>query len=254
MTFGTGGTGSGGSVSSTGGMSGGQFGSGGSTAAIGGGATGGASTGDGTGGRSAVSGSGGMARSGTGGASGGMADAGSDAATAGGSDGGAGDDVKTAGCGATSWPTSKAGLTIDVSGTSRSYILRVPDDYDTNHPYRLILAFHWSERDRQKTSPTATVARRVRLSTASGTWPPVARFRRAAGNRKCVGGLRSLRHRRGTRPRVHARAAAQLENQLCIDKTRIFAEGFSMGGSMSYAVACAMGDIVRAVAVHRAAR
>jgi len=43
---------------------------------------------------------------------------------------------------------------------------------------------------------------------------------------------------------------AQLESQLCIDTSRIFADGFSMGGSMSYAVACAMGDIVRGVAVH----
>jgi len=42
----------------------------------------------------------------------------------------------------------------------------------------------------------------------------------------------------------------QLKSQLCIDTTRIFAEGFSMGGSMSYAVACAMSDIFRAVAVH----
>ena len=43
----------------------------------------------------------------------------------------------------------------------------------------------------------------------------------------------------------------QLETQLCIDKSRIFAEGFSMGGSMSYAMACAMGgDTIRGVAVH----
>jgi pimeloyl-ACP methyl ester carboxylesterase len=42
----------------------------------------------------------------------------------------------------------------------------------------------------------------------------------------------------------------QLETQLCIDTSHIFAEGFSMGGSMSYAIACAMGDVVRAVAVH----
>ena len=39
-------------------------------------------------------------------------------------------------------------------------------------------------------------------------------------------------------------------NKLCIDKSRIFAEGFSMGGSMSYAIACAMRDVVRGVLAH----
>ena len=42
----------------------------------------------------------------------------------------------------------------------------------------------------------------------------------------------------------------QLESTLCIDTARVMAEGFSMGGSMSYAVACAMPDVFRAVAVH----
>src|SRR6266446_5086631 len=33
--------------------------------------------------------------------------------------------------------------TIQSSGQTRSYILRVPTGYDTNHPYRLIFGFHW---------------------------------------------------------------------------------------------------------------
>ena len=41
-----------------------------------------------------------------------------------------------------------------------------------------------------------------------------------------------------------------ITSKLCIDKSRVFAEGFSMGGSMSYAVACALGDLFRGVAVH----
>jgi poly(3-hydroxybutyrate) depolymerase len=42
----------------------------------------------------------------------------------------------------------------------------------------------------------------------------------------------------------------KIEEDLCIDTSRIFCEGFSMGGSMSYAMACAMGDTIRAVAAH----
>ena len=41
-----------------------------------------------------------------------------------------------------------------------------------------------------------------------------------------------------------------LEGELCIDTSRIFAEGFDMGGSMSDSLACSMGDVFRGVAVH----
>lgn len=33
--------------------------------------------------------------------------------------------------------------TIQSSGQNRSYILRIPDGYDRNRPYRLIFGFHW---------------------------------------------------------------------------------------------------------------
>ena len=32
---------------------------------------------------------------------------------------------------------------IQSSGKSRSFILRVPVNYDNSRPYRLIFAFHW---------------------------------------------------------------------------------------------------------------
>jgi poly(3-hydroxybutyrate) depolymerase len=48
----------------------------------------------------------------------------------------------TAGCGGA--PTLASGThTIQSSGQNRSYILRVPANYDTNRPYRLVFGFHW---------------------------------------------------------------------------------------------------------------
>jgi poly(3-hydroxybutyrate) depolymerase len=41
---------------------------------------------------------------------------------------------------------------------------------------------------------------------------------------------------------------AQIEGDLCIDKTRIFATGFSIGGAMAMAIACTRADVFRAVA------
>lgn len=48
----------------------------------------------------------------------------------------------TAGCGKA--PTLTSGTrSIQSGGQNRSYILRIPDDYDRNRPYRLVFAFHW---------------------------------------------------------------------------------------------------------------
>src|SRR5690606_13000405 len=50
--------------------------------------------------------------------------------------------ASTAGCGKA--PGLSSGThTIQSSGKSRSYILKVPDNYDSNHPYRLIFGLHW---------------------------------------------------------------------------------------------------------------
>lgn len=40
----------------------------------------------------------------------------------------------------------------------------------------------------------------------------------------------------------------KLQDGLCIDKTRVFATGFSFGGMMSNAIGCQMGDMFRAIA------
>src|SRR5579871_2229001 len=48
----------------------------------------------------------------------------------------------TVGCGKA--PALSSGTqTIQSSGQTRSYILRLPANYDQNHPYRLIFGFHW---------------------------------------------------------------------------------------------------------------
>src|SRR4051812_9453751 len=49
----------------------------------------------------------------------------------------------TAGCGKT--PTLRSGSqTIQSSGKNRSFILRIPDNYNNANPYRLIFGFHWN--------------------------------------------------------------------------------------------------------------
>ena len=47
----------------------------------------------------------------------------------------------TTGCGKA--PLASGARTIQSGGRTRSYMLRVPDNYNANRAYRIIFAFHW---------------------------------------------------------------------------------------------------------------
>jgi poly(3-hydroxybutyrate) depolymerase len=159
---------------------------------------------------------------------------------AGGSTGG-GDPVKSAGCGKTPTLKSGNGQTISVSSKDRTYNLKVPDDYDNSKPYRLMLSYH----------PMGGTADQV-SGTSMGK-PFYGQWDLAGGSTIFVapqGTSNQWANSNGVDVEFSRQLIAKLEDEFCIDKTRIFCEGFSMGGSMSYAMACAMGDTIRAVAAH----
>ena len=192
-----------------------------------------------TGGRGGA-GAGGSAtagQSGSAGAGGGAA--GSSGGTTGGSGGGAGGSAgaggasQSAGCGRTR-TLQNGTITITFSGASRKYILRVPDGYDNSHPYRLVLAYAWSGASASQVVSTnyftfATMDTKNTIFAApdaaggSGSW--------SNGDVAFTDAI-----------------VAQLEGDLCIDKTRLFATGFSFGGGMAMALACTRADVFRAVA------
>ena len=209
----------GGSVSSNGGSS-----SGGSPATAG--------TGSSVGGASA--GSAGMSSTTAGTSSGG---------SGGGGGGGSAGTAKSKGCGAASWPKSKNDISIMVGGKARTYNLQVPENYDTNKPYRLIFAIHWLNGTAKNVtdgkyygllplSENSTIF--VAPQGINNGWSDSGRSKTKGG--QDVELMQAL--------------LTEMENTLCIDTKRVFSEGFSMGGSMSYALACAMGAKLRGVAVH----
>lgn len=164
-------------------------------------------------------------------------------ATSGGGGSGGASTTKSKGCGATSWPKSKNDLTITVGGKARTYNLQVPDNYDTNKPYRLIFAIHWLNGTAKNVtdgkyygllplSENSTIF--VAPQGINNGWSDSGRSKTKGG--QDVDLAQAL--------------LEEMKNTLCIDTTRVFAEGFSMGGSMSYALACALGDTLRGVAVH----
>ena len=226
---GSGGVGTGGRLGSGGaGVGGASTGTGGSAgAASGGSRASGGTTSSGSGGATS-SGSGGATSSGSGGAT---------SSGSGGSAGGSGADggvAQSAGCGKTR-TLQNGTINITFSGASRKYILLVPSSYDSGQPYRLVFAFAESGSSAQ------SVADRKYFTMQTQDTKNTTIF--AAPD--AVGSAGSWSK---TDVQLTDAILAQLEADLCIDKTRIFATGFSFGGAMSIALACTRADVFRGVA------
>ncbi|WP_411109279.1 RICIN domain-containing protein [Streptomyces sp. c-19] len=146
------------------------------------------------------------------------------------------------GCG--SAPTLASGThTIQSGGKSRSFILRVPADYDNAHPYRLIFAFHWR----------GGTAGEVASGGTSGTaWSYYGQQEQSNNSAILVApqGLgNGWANAGGEDVTFVDDMIRRIEGGLCVDTAQRFATGFSWGGGMSYALACSRANVFRAVAV-----
>ncbi|MFI6735211.1 cellulose binding domain-containing protein [Nonomuraea sp. NPDC050451] len=149
----------------------------------------------------------------------------------------------SAGCGKA--PGLASGTrSIQTSGKNRSYILKIPDNYDVNHPYRLVFGFHWLGGTATDVATGQTVQRDVwayygllRLANNSTIFVAPQGFNNGWGNSN------------GEDLTFVDDMVRQIEGALCVDTTQLFATGFSYGGAMSYALACARANVFRAVAV-----
>ncbi|MCG5470600.1 cellulose binding domain-containing protein [Micromonospora sp. LAH09] len=141
----------------------------------------------------------------------------------------------TAGCGKA--PTLTSGTrTIQSSGQSRTYNLRIPDGYDRNHPYRLVFGFHWLNGS----------ANNVTSAGYYGLQPLSNNSTIFVAPQGLNAGWANTNGRDLT---LFDDISRQIENDLCVDTTQRFALGWSYGGAMSYAVACARPTVIRAVTV-----
>ncbi|KUO08297.1 alpha/beta hydrolase family esterase [Streptomyces sp. DSM 15324] len=149
----------------------------------------------------------------------------------------------TAGCGRA--PGLASGTyTLQVNGKSRSYILKVPDNYDRNHAYRLVLGFHWLGGTANDVATGRTVE--------NGTWAYYG-LQRLANNSTIFVAPQGLNNgwanSGGEDVALTDAVLNQIDNALCVDTTRRFSLGFSYGAAMTYALACARPTVFRAVAV-----
>jgi len=160
----------------------------------------------------------------TGGTATGGADEGGSAGT-----GGEDDVVPSPGCGTTA--TLQSGT---ITLGSRNYILNVPADYDSNHPYRLILGFHGANG--RSSDVAGDYFGLLPLSEGSTIF--------VAANAN--GGLWSAT----TDVAYVDDILAQVTAALCIDTSRIMMEGFSQGAAMAWTIACSRPNVFRAMVGH----
>ena len=152
-------------------------------------------------------------------------------------------DAATAGCGKA--PTLTSGTrSIQTSGKNRNYILRIPDGYDRNRQYRLIFGFHWLGG----TSTDVDTGRTVQ----TGAWAYYGLQRLANNSAIFVapqGFNNGWANSGGEDVTFTDDIIRQVEADLCVDTTQLFAVGFSYGAAMSYSLACSRATVFRAVAV-----
>jgi poly(3-hydroxybutyrate) depolymerase len=155
----------------------------------------------------------------------------------------------SAGCG--SAPTLASGNhTIQSSGQNRTYILRVPANYDNNRQYRLVVGYHWL-------GGTANDVDSGGTDGYNWSYYGLRRLADSANNSTIFvapqGFNNGWANSGGQDVTFTDDLLRQLEAGLCVDTTQIFAAGFSYGGAMSYSIACSRANVFRAVAVYSGA-
>jgi hypothetical protein len=227
----SGGGGSGGVAGTAGIPASGSAGTGGTAGAGGSGRAGEAGS-IGTAGRGGRAGGSGQSGEGGGGASAGAGGAGGGGATT------------SEGCGKA--PTLKSSAStsnftynmITSGGASRRYILRLPDDYDNERAYRLILGFHGATNNAGHVAGNPAYFGLYALANGSTIFVAP----------EAVDGIWSA-----TNDLTYVDdVLEEVKNDLCIDTTQVLLEGFSQGAAMVRTLSCARPNVFRAAVGHSA--
>jgi poly(3-hydroxybutyrate) depolymerase len=153
----------------------------------------------------------------------------------------------TAGCGRN--PTLRNGTnTIQSGGQNRSFILRIPDGYTNTRPYRLIFAYHWLNGNMNDVASGGS---------SGASWAYYGMQQQSNNSAILVapqGNNNGWANPNGQDLTFTDDMIRLIENDLCVETTQLFAMGFSYGGGMSYAVACARASVFRAVVVYSGAQ
>lgn len=167
----------------------------------------------------------------------------------GGTDSGGDDGALSPGCGTafSTPPPSNQQQTLEIAGDTRYYLLDVPDGADNQTPLMLVFALHGFDMNNIAVVDLFNFTERSG-GTAITVWPQ--------GEGPHPGdvphwGDQVLQSTWSANEANYAflqQIMTDLGQRYCIDTTRIFITGFSMGGFFTNSIACAHGDWFRAFA------
>jgi poly(3-hydroxybutyrate) depolymerase len=148
----------------------------------------------------------------------------------------------SAGCGKTPSAYTSGTKSLTVNNKQRQFIVKLPDGYNNTKPYRLVFTFHAlggnmnqiATGDNQGSKPYYSL---LELANNSAIFVSPNGISNGWGN----SGGEDLTF-------VDSMVKA-LEAELCVEQTLRFATGFSYGGAISYALACARPKEWRAVSL-----
>jgi poly(3-hydroxybutyrate) depolymerase len=133
--------------------------------------------------------------------------------------------------------TGKGGyVSITSGGQRRGFAMRLPDNYDSNHPYSLFFAFHWNGGN----------AKAVDTGGDNGYFTAYYGLQRKSNNGAIFVGPDG---QGGGWPNSNDSdlhftddMVKLISDNYCVDMSNIITMGFSYGGGMSYKLACARGN------------
>jgi poly(3-hydroxybutyrate) depolymerase len=137
---------------------------------------------------------------------------------------------------------------IQSSGQSRGFALRLPDNYDKNTPYWLVFGFHWNGGNSKE------------VDSGGSNGYNMAHFglQKLSKNGAIFvapDGLNAGWANSGGQDLKFVDDMVKLiEENYCVDTTHLFTNGFSYGGGMSYAIACARAKVFRGAAIYEGAQ
>jgi polyhydroxybutyrate depolymerase len=158
-------------------------------------------------------------------------------------DGGADANAGSPGCGSSALAAGDTTRTVQVKGTSRTYLLHVPRVYDGKKPAPLVVDFHGigqtgaSERDLSP-YPDALDAAGVLMAFPDGTKGPAGTAWDVGPC--CVADVDDIQFAR--------LLVADVAASACLDTKRVYAVGVLTGGGMAHVLGCRAADVFAAIA------
>lgn len=133
-------------------------------------------------------------------------------------------------------PTNKMPQTLTIGGIERTYILDLPKDFSATKPYGIIFGFHG------RTNTNTQVRNYTRLHNGQTNfitvYPQAIIVPDGTHNWSNAANIEFI-----------DQLLANLSTSYCIDRTKIFAVGHSLGGWFAQKAACVRGGVFRGVAV-----